>query len=128
MAAACLVPQCLILAMVLGLLQLTAVPDNPHGDWSAAAWMGMQRSGNSWQEAGGTAAEPIPWCPNNPNNHNLDGEETCTTMMTFCSPSGGALVNDYPCHYPLRVLCAYPTMACGETTGAEGFLRLQGAN
>jgi hypothetical protein len=45
-----------------------------------------------------------PWCPNEPNNR--DATEICAALVTACSPSGAALVNDYPCSWPLRVLCA----------------------
>jgi hypothetical protein len=86
-------------------MQLTSPSGN---SWDAAAWTGLQRSSAnplSWVDGAGAAAGNIRWCPGEPNNKN--GEEGCAALLTACSDSSTALVNDFPCSRALRVLCAF---------------------
>ncbi len=59
----------------------------------------------------GAAVTGAPWCPGEPNNKN--GDEACGALLTICSGDGdgAALVNDFPCSRPLRVLCAFEAPA-----------------
>jgi hypothetical protein len=84
--------------------QLTPADSNA---WSSGAWTGLQRSTanpSAWAAGSSAQVGSIPWCPGEPNNK--DGSEGCAALVTVCSSSGAALVNDYPCGWPLRVLCA----------------------
>jgi hypothetical protein len=67
----------------------------------------LQRSSadpSAWADGSGAPVGGIAWCPAEPNNK--DGIEGCAALVTVCSSSGAALVNDYPCSWPLRVVCA----------------------
>ena len=92
-------------------------PDNPSNAWSAAAWIGAKRSDSAvWVDTKGAPLNYVPWCPGEPNFSN--GIEGCASMLTLCTPGAStALVNDYDCSRPLRVLCAYEASAgdgCSE--------------
>jgi hypothetical protein len=90
--------------------QLTPTPGNPHGEWSAAVWLGPTLPPGSTRA---TWTLPLPWCPDEPNDK--DAAEDCATMLTACTPGRAtAAVNDYPCNLPLRVMCAFPSADCGE--------------
>ncbi len=83
--------------------------------WSAAAWVGITRDSNGqWGDASGPLSG-LPRCPNEPNNNVKDGTESCSNLLTGCSDSGQALLNDFACDKPARVLCALPEAPqCGE--------------
>jgi hypothetical protein len=94
--------------------QLMSTPDNPSSPWSAAAWIGLTRSSSNsaqWLDLKGTTLNYVPWCPGEPNYKY--GTESCTNLLTYCG-GGSALVNDYDCSRPLRVLCAFQSSGCGE--------------
>ena len=101
-----------------------STPDNPSSPWSAAAWIGLTRSTadqSLWVDTSGAPLNNVPWCPNEPNYR--DGTETCTNLLTYCG-GGSALVNDYDCSRPLRVLCAIPAGdGCSELPSPMLFCR-----
>ena len=97
--------------------QISPADDNA---WSAGVWTGLRRSLSAppavaWQ-ASGSAISGTPWCPGEPNNKG--GLEGCATLVTICSASGAALVNDYPCGLPMSVLCALDAAPECSTTAA----------
>ncbi len=99
------------------LLQLTPADSNA---WSAGVWTGLQRSSvdpSAWADGSGAQVGGTPWCPGEPNNK--DGNENCAALVTICS-SGAALVNDYPCGLPLRVVCAVDAAPECSQTAAPG--------
>jgi hypothetical protein len=87
--------------------QLTEPQGRSDAGWSAAAWIGIIKSSQgTWADPSGPVSS-IPWCPMEPNDR-FD-EESCTYLGTHCSgDNGGAMVNDYGCHRPLRALCVFP--------------------
>jgi hypothetical protein len=90
--------------LLLHLAQLSPANSNA---WSAGAWTGLLRMSTNpltWADASGAQVGSIPWCPGEPNNK--DAAENCAALLTVCSSPGTALVNDYPCGWPLRVVCA----------------------
>ena len=98
--------------------QLAAIPGDPILAWSAAAWLAVTQSTSdpsAWVDNGAPATS-LPWCPGEPNNRG--GSERCTSLLTACSPSGAALVNDVDCSQKLRVVCAVPSSAgCSSPSG-----------
>ncbi len=88
--------------------------------WSAAAWVGITKDTNSqWGDASGPLSS-LPWCPNEPNNNDKDGPERCANLLTKCATSGQALLNDFACNKPARVLCALPSSSkCGEVLALQ---------
>jgi hypothetical protein len=96
-------------------VQLTDPPGVEAEGWSAAAWIGISKaSSGAWSDSR-SPVSTIPWCPGEPNN--LQSNESCSNLMTGCAPgSPTALVNDYACDKPARVLC----MAEGAARCAPG--------
>ncbi len=84
--------------------------------WSAAAWVGITRDSNGqWGDGANGALSGLPWCPNEPNNNVKDGaDESCSNLLTGCSESGQALLNDFACDKVARVVCSFDTAECGE--------------
>jgi hypothetical protein len=91
-------------------LQLTAPGESV---WSAAAWVGVTRdAAGQWSDASGPLSN-LPWCPYEPNNNSKDGEEACSNLLTGCANTGEALLNDFACHKPARVVCSFDSSDCG---------------
>ena len=117
-AAATLVPgaNTVVLAAARELVAKAGL--SPPGEplWSAAAWVGITRdSTGKWGDASGPLSG-LPWCPSEPNNNFKDGTESCSNLLTGCSSSGAALLNDFACDKLARVLCALPDASeCGES-------------
>jgi hypothetical protein len=100
-------------------VQLTEPPGVSAGNWSAAAWIGITKladatnaTNSTWEDARGPLnSSAVPWCPDEPNNR-FSGEG-CSSLLTSCSANGAtALVNDYACDKPLRVLCMVESEEC----------------
>ena len=98
--------------VLLSCLQLTAAQEPL---WSAAAWVGITRgSAGQWGDTSGPLSN-LPWCPNEPNDNFKDGTESCANLLTGCASTGAALLNDFACDKPARVVCALPEAPeCGE--------------
>jgi hypothetical protein len=116
-------------------VQLTEPPGISAGNWSAAAWTGITKladatnaTNSTWQDARGPVnSSAIPWCPDEPNDR--FSSESCSSLLTSCSADGAtALVNDYACDKPLRVLCMVESEECalGEQLQVLGCLELAG--
>ncbi len=76
--------------------------------------MGITRdSAGNWGDASGPLTD-LPWCPNEPNNNAKDGAEGCANLLTGCTTTGAALLNDFACDKLARVVCAVDSTECGE--------------
>ncbi len=123
-SAATLVPgaDALVLAAAQNLVAAAGLTAAQEPVWSAAAWVGITKDANSqWGDASGPLSS-LPWCPNEPNNNAKDGAENCANLLTNCATSGQALLNDFACNKPARVLCALPSSSKCSKLPAEGGL------
>ena len=101
-----------VMAAAQGLVEAAQLaPTEGSNPWTAAAWTGITKHSDRWQDAAGVVAS-IPWCPAEPNNR--DASEACTALLTGCSGSGAALLNDDSCGRALYPLCSVESDECGE--------------